>query len=322
MKSLIFIFILFSFLIASQSCKREEILPIDNNKEWKRAAGGPVFRDTIDTENYQAASDAHVFFDSDKLRMIYSGDYKGNISIKLAKGISWSVWQKDTVLLGNVGPSGLDINKETPFYRRSLNGKHQIYYIGYDNEETYEAQIYLAEADFIKGPYTQMLRPVISRGIIAGENVYAMTSPSVVEHQGMLYITFIGWDNKPDSVTKVWIIGAKSYDDGHSWTDFKKVDTKIGMEGQITKIDENEFVAVRTGEYENKQAIFYSTASHPFGPWDELDNPILIQAGPPYEKDELIAPQITLDIVNGNQILYYTGADYSTGWWIMMATEK
>ena len=159
------------------------------------------------------------------------------------------------------------------------------------------------------------------RGVIAGKDVYLMTSPSVVEHQGSLYMTFIGWNNSPDNVTEVWVMGAKSEDEGHTWNEFQIVDTPIGMEGQVTKVKENDFIAVRTGDFENSEAIFYSTSSHPFGSWVEEESPILVQAGPPLEKDEIIAPHIFIDPQSGEEILFYTGADYSTGWWIMMARK-
>lgn len=290
--------------------------------EWQREGNGPVFQDLIPSENYQTASDAHVFFDNNELRMIYTGDYNGKPSIKLANGSSWDSWESEKTLLGEVGPSGLDANKETCFYRKSANGKHQIYYIGYEDEETYEAQIFLAEADSLNGFYTQMSAPIVPKGIIAGEDVYCMTSPSIVELQGLLYLTFIGWDASPNNVTEVWILGATSSDDGHTWSDFQSVETRIGMEGQVTKVGENDFVAVRTGDFEDKEALFYSTASHPFGPWTELENPILIQNGEPFEKDAIIAAQITIDPSDGKEILYYTGADYTVGWWILMATEE
>jgi len=116
-------------------------------------------------------------------------------------------------------------------------------------------------------------------------------------------------------------MGAKSSDEGHTWTDFQLVDTKIGMEGQVTKTPDGSFIAVRTSEYENEEAIFYAKANHPFGPWNEDDEPILIQAGAPYEKDEIIAAQITFDANSGKQYLYYTGADYQKGYWIMLATK-
>lgn len=291
----------------------------DDVSEWSREAG-PIYRDSIIGEDYESASDPHVFYDNDSLYMIYSGDYNGLSSIKLAKGTAVDDWEFGTTLLGDVGPSGLDEGKETAYYRKDKNGKHQIYYIGYLDNELYESQIFLAEADNLTGPYVQMDAPIVPRGLVAGEELYCMTSPSVVEHEGVLYLSFIGWNNSPSEVTEVWIIGATSSDSGHSWEDFQIVETRIGMEGQVTKVGENNFVSVRTGEFADDDAIFYATASHPFGPWIENDQPILLRAGPPFEKDEIIGPQIFVDSV-GNETLFYTGADYQIGWWIMIAQE-
>jgi len=313
---------IYSFLIillVFQSCEKDEPNVIDFT-EWNREEN-PVLRDSIINENYQVASDAHVFMDGDSLKMIYTGDENGKPAIKLANANAIDDWTPSGTLLGAVGPSGLDSHKETGFYRKTTNGKHQIYYIGYDNEATYEAQIFLAEADSLNGQYTQMNAPVVAKGLIAGKNVYCMTSPSVVEHQGTLYMNFIGWDNSPNNVTEVWVMGATSKDNGHTWNDFQIVETRIGMEGQVTKVIENEFIAVSTGDFGDKEAIFYSTASHPFGPWTESENPILVQAGPPFEKDEIIAPHIFIDPATNEEILFYTGADYAKGWWIMMAKE-
>lgn len=315
------ILIMTSLLVLIGSCDKSENKP--KTEEWQRSLQNPVFRDLIPSENYQTASDSHVFFDENNLlKMIYTGDENGKPAIKLATGSSWDNWTKDIPLVYLTGPSGLDGHKETGFYRKASNGKHQIYYIGYDDYDTYEAQIYLAEADSLTGQYTQMSQPVVSKGMIAEKNVYSMTSPSIVEHQGLLYMTFIGWNASPDNVTEVWVIGATSSDEGHTWSNYKIVDTKIGMEGQVTKITNNEFISVRTSEYEDKEAIFYSTSSSPFGPWTEQEEPILIQAGEPYEKNEITAPQITIDPVTSKQYLYYTGADHQKGWWIMLAEKE
>jgi len=306
------------------SCEKDVNNPTDNITEWTRASQNPIFRDFIRSENYEVASDPHVFFDENaQLKMIYTGSgVNGKPAIKLASGNSWNSWTNGISLIHLTGPSGLDSHKETGFYRKSSTDKHQIYYIGYNDENTYEAQIYLAESDSLNGQYSQMTQPVVSKGMIAGKNVYCMTSPSVVEHQGLLYMTFIGWDASPNNVTEVWIIGATSSDEGHTWSNYQLVDTKIGMEGQVTKTTDGKFIAVRTSDYENKEAIYYSIAIHPFGPWTENEVPILIQAGTPFEKDEIIAPQITIDPNTEKQYLYYTGADYQIGWWIMLAEKE
>ncbi|MEQ6166181.1 hypothetical protein AAOE16_03215 [Ekhidna sp. MALMAid0563] len=317
----ILLILIIGFFFAT--CGDEEPTIIDVSSEWNRSNLNPVFRDLIPEENYEVASDPHVFYDENgSLKMIYSGDMDGHTSIKLANGTSPSNWEKDQALLYEVGSSGRDIHKETAFYRKSSSGKHQIYYIGYSNVETYQSEVYMAEADQLTGPYTQMELPVVPRGTLANKDVYLITSPSIVEHEDKLFMCFLGWNDSPGEVTEIWVIGATSTDDGHSWTDFQIVDTRIGAEGQVTKVKENEFVAVRTSTYQDKEAIFYATASHPFGPWNEQSEPILIQQNPVFEKDEVIAPQITIDPDTGEEYLYYTGADHQAGWWIMLATKK
>ena len=320
MKRYLFVLLGISMGFLLVSCENDESSSTGFDSDWSRSSENPVLRDLIPTENYQAASDPHVFYDeAGALNMIYTGDVDGVASIKLAKSMNFTDWQKQNELLFEIGPSGKDVNKETAFYRRASNGKHQIYYIGYADEASYQSEVYLAEADELTGPYIQMEFPVVPRGNLAGKEVYLITSPSVVEHQGQLYIIFIGWNDSPNEVTEVWVIGAISKDEGHTWEEYQLVDTRIGMEGQVTKIGDNEFVAVRTGEFDDKEAIFHATAAHPFGPWEESPGPILVQEDPTLEKDEIIAPQITIDQTTGDQYLYYTGADYQVGWWIMMA---
>ncbi len=320
MKLVFYFILLFSPFLLIQ-CKQDDEAAAVQSAVWVREAT-PVCRDFIEGANYQVASDPHVFVDNGQLWMIYMGDKDGSSAIKLAKGSAKTQWQPLSTLLGNTGPSGWDIQKETAFYRKAANGKHQIYYIGYPIEETYEAQLFLAEADALSGPYTQMDHPIVPKGNIAGHPVYCITSPSVVEHGGILFLTFLGWNYAPDQVTVVWAMGATSTDHGHSWSNFQLIDAPIGMEGQITKLGANHFVAVRTGTFENKEAIYYATASHPFGPYTQVTDPLLVQAGPPYEKDEIIAPSIFIDPATGEEILYYTGADYTLGWWIMMAHRQ
>lgn len=318
MYRLTFLLILSLFFSSCEDDNSAQQIVIENN--WTRHPANPVFRDFIPAENYEVASDSHVFFENGELYMIYSGDVNGNASIKLARGSNYSSWEPVKGLLSQIGPSGLDINKETSFYRKSNNGKHQIYYIGYPDGSTYESQLYLAQADQIEGPYTQS-EPIVELGNIAGLEVELITSPSVVEHNGKLHLVFIGWDGFED-VTEIWIIGAESTDDGYTWTDFKEVLVPIGSEGQITKAPDGSFVAVRTGPLENKEAIYYATAPAPFGPWTEEQEPLLVQADAPLETDEIIAPQITFDPVTGKEYLYYTGADYNNGWWTMLATKE
>lgn len=290
---------------------------------WKRSDQNPVLRDVYPDGSYQSASDGHIFFDANgNIKMIYSGDVNDNSSIKLAAGTSVSNWQVETALLFEPNSENTDIHKETPFYRKAANGKHQIFYIGYQDNTSYQSQIFLAESDNLYGPYDQIAEPVVPRGNLAGKSVYCITSPSILEHNGLLHIMFIGWNASPQDVSEVWIIGATSADEGHSWTDFQLIETPIGMEGQVTKTGNSSYVAVRTGQYNDKEAIFYATAPHPFGPWAHNESPILIKDGSVLERDEIIAPQITIDPQSGEEYLFYTGADYQTGWWMMLAKKE
>lgn len=309
--------VIIALLFSVEGCSKKGPLRSD----WNREAT-PIFRDMIESENYQVASDAHVFFDeNDDLKMVYTGDFNGQPSIKIASGSNWTSWEKQTVLLGEVGPSNLDKNKETPFYRLADNGKHQIYYIGYDDEDTYQSQIFLAEATSLTDTFIQKTTPLIPRGTIAGKEVYCITSPSIVAHNDTLFMAFIGWNDSPNNVSEVWVFGATSVDDGYTWSDFKEVDTRIGMEGQLTKGPNGKFYAVRTGDYKKNEGIFIAAANHPFGDWEEEKKPIILKAGEPFEVDEIIAPQLIFDPVTNQKKLYYTGADHQIGWWIMMATE-
>ncbi|MEL6637041.1 MAG: hypothetical protein AAFW73_18485 [Bacteroidota bacterium] len=303
------------------ACKDAEMPPpLSPTEEWRRSAENPILRDPIPAANYQVASDGHIFFEENgQLAMIYTGDTDGHASIKLARGRSLTDWELDRSLLFELGPSQWDRHKETAFYRQTAAGKHQIYYIGYPEEDRYQAQVFLAEADQLEGPYTQSASPVVPRGNLAGKDVYCITSPSVVAHEGLLYLTFLAWNAGPNEVTEVWALGARSTDEGHTWSDFQLIDTPIGMEGQLTRRPTGDFVAVRTGPYGAAEAIFYATAPHPFGPWTTSEQPLLTPGGAPLETHEIIAPQITIDPQSGEEYLFYTGADHQRGWWMMLA---
>lgn len=290
---------------------------------WQRSKE-PVLRSSMFhipllNVGYEAASDPHAFqTPSGAWRMIYSADDSDQISIKLAKLSKNSVWEEGPVLLGPSTGQKQPRLKETAFYHLASSGEHQIYFIGYDDEETYLSEIYLAVSDNLEGPYSVISEPVVPRGVIADRDVYLITSPSVVEHEGALHIVFLGWNGFED-VTEVWSLGAISKDGGRTWAGFEEVDTPIGMEGQITRTPNGNYAAVRTGEYGEGEAIFIACGAHPFGPYAKQDAPILAQQGPPWEVDEITAPALAFDQTSQEPTLFYTGADHSKGWWIMSA---
>lgn len=287
---------------------------------WERT-DTPVFRDRFASGVYEVASDAHVFRSGpDSLHMIYMGDDSDFSSIKLALQDAGGVWERQTTLLGAGTGTEIPQSKETPFYRLGPDGEHQIYFIGYEDEETYESAIYLAVADSLAGPYSILPDPVVPLGSMAGRDVRVITSPSVIDHNGELLMAFLGWDDFRN-VTQVWALGAQSNDNGRSWTGFREIAAPIGMEGQITPNPEGGYVAVRTGETASgREAIFAGCAAHPFGPYEMIERPLLAQSGSPWETDEVIAPQVFYDTPANEIRLFYTGADYQRGWWIMEAT--
>lgn len=288
--------------------------------QWERIPE-PILRDTIANEPYEVASDSHVFVaENGDIRMIYTGDDSGEASIKLGAARGWQTWTPFRTLLGPSPQPELK-SKETPFYLLGPNGEHQIYFIAYEDGDTYRSQIFLATSDKLEGPYTIRREPVVPLGELGGTRVRVITSPSVVEHGDSLLMTFVAWNGFHD-VTRVWSMGAESMDNGRTWTNFREVDTPITMEGQLTRAPDGTYLAVSTREYQAGEAIFLACADHPFGPYKELERPILVPAGGQWEKDEITAPQIFFDPETDEPMLYYTGADHRKGWWIMMALPK
>jgi hypothetical protein len=53
------------------------------------------------------------------------------------------------------------------------------------------------------------------------------------------------------------------------------------------------------------QSKSFLVFNNPFGPWTYSEIPILVRKGKPYEKDEIIAPQLIFNPVNGKKHVYY-----------------
>lgn len=287
--------------------------------EWVRH-DGPVFRDKMSWGLYEAASDGHVFVtDDNQLAMIYSGDDNDQISIKLALGSDWDAWEEWGVLLGPSVQQDAVRYKETAFYHRVSATDHRLYFIGYSDEKTYQSRIYMAKASTLKGPWTILPEPVIDSGPTAGKEVYLITSPSIVEHQGRLMMAWLGWNGFED-VTEVWSFSATSSLDGLVWENSAETAIPIGMEGQITARPDGGFVAVATRETDTgREGIFAFCSDNPFGPWSSLPEPLLTLAGDKWEVDEIIAPSITFDPQTNEPYLFYTAAEHARGWRMMMA---
>lgn len=290
--------------------------------EWIRH-DGPIFRDKMFSGLYEAASDGHVFItDTDRLAMIYSGDDDGQSSIKLALGTDWTTWEQWGVLLGPSQQPDAVRHKETAFYFRASPTDHRIYFIGYDAEDTYQSSIYMAQAPDLLGPWAITPDPVIARGVTDGRDVYLITSPSLVEHDGNLVMAWLGWNGFED-VTEVWSFTATLHHESQVWGNIHEMDIPIGMEGQITKRPQGGYVAVSTKEtVTGQEGIFASCADNPFGPWTPLPDPLLTLAEDRWEVDEIIAPSITYDPETNEPYLFYTAAEHSRGWRMMMAVPR
>ena len=210
-------------------------------------------------------------------------------------------------------------HKETAFYHRVSATDHRIYFIGYSDEETYQSSIYMARSPALTGPWTIGPDPVMDRGLTAGKDVYLITSPSIMEHDGQLVMTWLGWNGFED-VTEVWTFTATSDLNGETWQNTVETFVPIGMEGQVTKHPDGGFVSVATRETNTGvEGIFASCADHPSGPWSEMPDPLLTLAGDKWEVDEIIAPSITFDLQSGRPYLFYTAAAHAKGWRMMMA---
>lgn len=287
------------------------------SQSWQRH-DGPIFRDRLFLGLYEVASDAHVVPHGAGFAMFYTGDDQDHASIKLALGDSLTDWEQAGVLLGPSQQPDAIAYKETPFYFQMGPQDHRLYFIGYDDETTYEAQIYVATAPAITGPWVIRDDPVVRRGAMAGRAVYLMTSPSVVRHDGDLVMTWLGWDGF-QNVTQVWTFAATS-SDGIDWSAPRQTQTPIGMEGQITPRPGGGFVAVSTQMTDSGvEGIFAACADSPFGPWTPLPRPLLTLAGDRWEGDEITAPAITYVPGSDAARLIYTGATHADGWRIMMA---
>jgi len=286
-------------------------------QSWQRHSV-PVLQDPEPRGGFEVAADPHVFRNQNgALHMIYTGPHPSNdyATIKLATASSYTDWTVDSVLLAGSNSGNLDLNKETSFYRLADSGKHQIYYIGYEDENVYASQIFVAEADTLKGPYILPNNPIIPTGMQAEHEVVAMTSPSIVEYEEKLYMVYCAWDAFPNP-TAVWVHGATSDDDGQTWDVVGEVLVPTCMEGSFTSGPDGFFYAVaQTG---NGFTFSIGRSEQPFGPYDMLSDPVMTLAGVPWEVDEMNTPQLFFE--GDTAYLYYTGANYLKGWWTMLAT--
>jgi hypothetical protein len=294
----------------------QEPLSLEQLSEWTRHPGGPMFLGVV------IAGDPHVWRDTDGVyRMVYTDGVGDHQAIAMATSTNLIDWTLDDdaelengVVLQGAGPSGNDLYLETSHYRRADDGKHQIFYIGYPNEAEYHAAIYKAEADDVSGPYERESEPVINF-TAGGADAQSMTSPTIVEHEGTLYMSYVGWATFPDG--PIMLMGATSNDDGRTWQKQGVLswDDIFGVEAHTEKGPDGLFYRVGvTGDDAGNDQLSIGQAEHPFGPYTVLEEPILTMGGPALgEGDSVMSPSLLFDSDSGVAFMHYASVD--TGGW-------
>jgi len=306
-------------------------IPLRSLANWTRNPGTPIFGG----KTGQFAGDPHVWEESPgHYRMVYTDSYIDGVNdyqaIAMATStdlVNWSRIENSEfpagIILQGVGPGGRDHHQETAFYRKASDGKHQIFYIGYESESTYHAAIYKAEATNIQGPYLRESEPVIA-WTTGGVDAAAMTSPTIVTYEGALYMTYVGWAGYPDG--PVVIVGATSTTDGRSWAKQGALSWNdiFGVEAHIERGPDGWFYRVGVVSDANGNDEFaLGRASHPFGPYEVLPDPILTLGGASRgEVDSITSP--SLIFVTGSQTAFMHYAAVAAGgfpWVISLATS-
>ncbi len=299
-------------------------ISLDSLQNWVRHPKNPVFAGN------EIASDAHVWREAPGVyRMVYTDGVGDHQAIGMATSSDLVNWKPiadsehpNGIVLQGAGPSGKDLHLETAFYRKANDGKHQIFYIGYPEESAYHTAIYKAEASKVQGPYVRESDPVISWSA-GGLDATAMTSPTIVEHAGKLYMSYIGWEAYPDG--PVHIVGMTSTSDGRAWGDKVDLgwDDNFGVEAHMEKGPDGRFYRVGTvGDAQGNDVIALGQSDHPFGPFTQLPTPILTREGPG-EDDSITAPNLLFQPETGTAYVHYTAV--GTGGWpwvISLATCK
>ena len=298
-------------------------IPLDSFAAWVRNPNNPIFSGFTGTE--LVAGDAHVWEESPgSYRMVYTDDFNDRTSIAMAISNDLVNWQlignsefPNGVILGGAGPGGKDISLETAFYRKATDGKHQVYYIGYMDENVYNAAIYLAEASQIQGPYTRAEDPVIT-WTSGGPDAHAMTSPTIVEHEGVLYMTYIGWEAFPNG--PVHVVGATSMTDGRSWSKRGALDWDdiFGVEAHTEKGPDGLFYRAGIGaDAQGNDMILFGRSNHPFGPYTLVSRLNLSPAGPAVgEGTTIMSPSLVFDHANTTLYMHYAAVDTGGLPWI------
>ena len=295
-----------------------EKLTTSQQAEWVRNPNDPIFHG----HGNSFAADPYVWMQSPgHYRMVYTDSANDHQVIAMATSTDLVHWRPisdsqypNGVILQGAGPGGQDGYLETATFRKTEDGKYQVFYIGYSNESTYHSAIYEAEATNMDGPYTREAKPVIS-WTPKGADAQSMTSPTIVEYQGKLYMTYVGWASFPNG--PVTIMGATSTTDGRSWNKVGPLswDNIFGVEADTEKGPDGLFYRVGiTSDAQGNDVISLGRASQPFGPYTVLPEPILVRGGPSVgEGNTIMSPSLLFVPGQSTAYLYYAAVD--TGGW-------
>lgn len=280
---------------------------------WTRVPGGPHFGGTAG--NF--AGDAHVWEESPgNYRMVYTTE---NVALDAGIGMATSTdlltWtpitspQYGNELVLKAGADPTKVVLETAFYYKTPAGQHQIYYIACTDEGVYDMQIFRATASNINGPYSNESTPVIAFGASGTFDDAAMTSPSIVEYNGELYMEYIGWDDSPKGVSFNVLTGtAKAPLDGSVWTKTGSIpwEQAFGVESHTEKGPDGWYY--RAGVVDG-DILGIGWSTHPHGPWTSHDQILAPGGAGVGEVDQITSPSLYFHVPTNTLYMYYAAVD-------------
>ena len=269
---------------------------------------------------YPVVGDPSVILDKNLLRMYYTCFDPDKQSPTLCLAISGDGFNWDHVDTGAVEEGWLrgrvietrigtwEDTHETPEIIK-WKGKYLLYFSGYVQRgnllENFPAHLGLARStDGIH--FTRYSDKPILRTTSGWYDHDAIFSPSVIEHDGKLFMVYAGhcW-TKCDSDPGVFILGASS-SDGITWEKQKSPLIEKSMmppwfeqwagEPELIKGTDGYFYLFFTAVGEEKPyALGVARSVSPFGPWQINPEPIVVTTPDHFAETEVVAPSVLID---------------------------
>ena len=270
--------------------------------------------DPVLTRQNGLVADPSVLRYDGQLLLVYSDYSLATDSITFnaatsADGMTWSKIDDSEgfrIVSGQVG--SWDKLIETPELVE-INDSLYLYYIGYP-ESNFDNGIYASEIGVALGSeITSLTRPteepVLPRGGPIDSD--ALTSPAVVEHEGVYYMLYTGWTNILTTTGFLGQTGATST----NGIDWEKTNTQVFPEVRDTRFE----TATEADLVKGPDSLFYlffsaeggialARSSQPFGPWDIYPEFIVVSEYE-WESGEVVAP--TALIEEGKAKIWYSG---------------